>query len=70
MKQDNTKNKTDKFLEKRKHGFLRVIFSRTGIILTMLAVQFALITAAWVWLNNAFVYVWVASIVLSVMLVV
>lgn len=70
MKQDNTKKKPAKFLQKGKYGFLRVIFSRTGIILIMLAVQFALITAAWVWLNNAFVYVWVASIVLSVMLVV
>lgn len=70
MKQDNTKKEPAKFLQKGKYGFLRVIFSRTGIILIMLAVQFALITAAWVWLNNAFVYVWVASIVLSVMLVV
>ncbi len=70
MKQDNTKKEHVKLLQKGKHGFLRVIFSRTGIILMMLAIQFALMTAAWIWLNNAFVYVWAASIVLAVVLVI
>ncbi len=70
MKQKDCKKEPAKFLQKGKYGFLRVIFSRTGIVLIMLALQFFLLTAAWVWLNNAFFYVWAASIVLSVALVI
>ncbi len=70
MNQSNKKSDREKLLEKGKSGILKMVFGRTGIILISLALQFFLITAAWVWLNNAFVYLWAASILLSTALVI
>lgn len=56
-------------LEKGKRGLLRIVFSRTGIIIGLLAVQVLFLLAGIHWLASIFPYLWGASVVIAVVVV-
>lgn len=56
-------------LEKGKRGFLKIIFSRTGIIILLLAVQILFLFAGMHYLASFFPYLWGASVAVSIAVV-
>jgi len=55
-------------IQKGKKEILRVVFSRTGIILVLLMLQFAMLLLPAVYINNYSTYYYVSYIILAAIL--
>lgn len=60
----------NKILEKGKRGLLKIIFSRTGVIILSLAVQVLFLLAGIYWLASIFPYLWAGSVIIAIGVVV